>query len=790
MKFSEQWMRKWVNPSVSAQEMAEQLTMAGLEVDGVEPVAAEFSGILIGEVLGVEPHPDADKLRVCRVNAGDGGEPLTIVCGAPNVAAGMRVPLAKVGAVLPGLKIKASKLRGVKSFGMLCSAKELGLAETSEGLLALPADAPIGEDIRAYLQLDDVAIDVDLTPNRGDCLSILGIARELGTLNRCDLTRPEMAAISATIDDTFPIRLEAGERCPHYAGRVIRDVNPAAPTPLWMKEHLRRSGLRSISAIVDITNYVLLELGQPMHAFDLNKLQDGIVVREAVAGEKLTLLDDQEITLDADTLVIADAQGPQALAGIMGGAASAVGDDTRDIFLESAFFTPEKLAGCARRYGLQTDSSYRFERGVDPSLQVLAIERATALLQGICGGEVGPVSEVSSESHQVAKAPVTLRSARITRLLGQDFAASEVEDILTRLGIHMENQSEGVWQAVPPAFRFDINIEADLIEELARVHGYNQLPSTHAHTGLRIQPQTDRGMDDLRAVLVQRGYQEAITYSFVDAKLQAQLLPELTAIPLANPLASDMAVMRTGLWPGLLQAAQHNLKRQQASVRLFENGLRFVQQGDNMQQDAMLAGLLCGPLVPEQWGEAARDVDFYDAKADVEALLQLANLEPVRFQAANHPALHPGQCAEIMRDGRRIGWLGALHPALAHHFDMTKPLFLFELELDALLIGRLPQFQALSRFPSTRRDIALIVDEAVQAAELLDAVRAQAGEFLVNLQLFDIYRGKGIDSGKKSLALGLTFRASSRNLTESEVDATMSALLEALETGFKAVLRD
>ncbi|HSH28745.1 MAG TPA: phenylalanine--tRNA ligase subunit beta, partial [Thiohalobacter sp.] len=625
MKVSEQWLREWVNPPVDTQALAEQLTMAGLEVDSIEPAAGEFDSVVVGEVLEIAPHPDADKLRVCRVEAGQDGDPLQIVCGAPNVHQGMRAPVALVGGSLPGgLRIKKAKLRGVESFGMLCSARELGLSEEHAGLMALPVDAPVGTDIRDYLELDDRIIEVDLTPNRGDCLGIAGIAREVALLNDCETTPPQIAPVVAAVDDTFPVTVAEPEACPRYLGRVIRGIDPEAVTPLWLQERLRRGGIRPLGPVIDVTNYVLLELGQPMHGFDLARLQDGIEVRLARPGERLVLLDGREVELAADSLVIADGSGPLALAGVMGGEASGVGEATRDLFLECAFFDPLHIAGRARAYGLQTDSSYRFERGVDPELQLRALDRATQLLLAICGGRPGPVIEMTSDIHLPRRPAIRLRSERIRRLLGFELKAAEVAGILEGLGCAVDAEREN-WSVIPPSHRFDLAIEADLIEELGRVHGYNRLPSRAPAGRLQMTPQREEQvtLNRLRLSLVERGYQEAITYSFVDAALQTRLDPERAAIPLANPLSADLAVMRSSLWPGLLTALGHNLRRQQARVRFFECGLNFISQDNEIQQQSYIAGALCGSALPEQWGAVDGGLDFFDVKADVEALLRL-----------------------------------------------------------------------------------------------------------------------------------------------------------------------
>jgi phenylalanyl-tRNA synthetase beta chain len=793
MKFSEQWLREWVNPSVSTEELCHQLTMAGLEVDAVEPVAAVFSGVVVGEVLAVAPHPDADKLRVTQVNVGE-AEPVQIVCGAANVRAGLRVACAVVGARLPGdFNIKKAKLRGVPSNGMLCSASELGLAESSAGLLELPADAPVGENFRDYLQLDDVSIELGLTPNRGDCLSIAGIAREAGVLNHAEVRGPEGAAVTATLDDTLPITVAAQAACPRYLGRVIRGVNVAATTPLWMQERLRRSGTRSLGPVVDVTNYVLLELGQPMHAFDLGKLNGGIQVRLALSGETLKLLNDEEVVLDGETLVIADEGGALALAGVMGGAASAVSDTTQDIFLESAFFSPASIAGRARRYGLHTDSSHRFERGVSPELATQAMERATALLLEIAGGSAGPISEVCAPQFLPQVEPITLRHARIERVLGCPVSQQSIEEILGRLAMQVDARGEG-WQVTPPAFRFDVSIEEDLIEEIGRIIGYSNLPSTRPQGALRMgeRPEAQLGKGELAAVLVARGYQEAITYTFVEPKMQQLLEPQVNPIALANPISADMAVMRTTLWAGLLPVLQRNLNRQQGRVRLFEYGLRFIPlEGGTIQQDNVLAGILFGPVLPEQWGAAEQKLDFFDLKGDVEALLALGGRhEAFTFSAEFHPALHPGQSARIYLNDKAVGWLGAAHPSLESHLGLSGHAFMFEIEATALLSGTVAKFSEISKYPAIRRDIALVLERNTPASAVVEAARRAAPETLQNLKLFDLYQGEHIDSGRKSIALGLTLQAQSRTLTDEEVDSAIEQIVTTLANELGAALRE
>ena len=790
MKFSEAWLREWVNPKLDTQQLAEQLTMAGLEVDSVEPVAAGFSGVVVAEVLSVETHPDADKLRVCQVAVG-GDAPLQIVCGAPNVCAGMKAPLATVGGRMPDdMKIRKAKLRGIVSHGMLCSARELGLSDEHQGLMDLPADAPVGSDLRDYLGLNDVTIDVDLTPNRGDCLGMEGVAREVGALTRTDLTPPAFESVAAAIADQLPIDVQSPEACPRYLGRVIRGIDPNAQTPLWMQEKLRRGGIRSLGPVVDVTNYVLLELGQPMHAFDLKQLSGGIEVRFARAGETLTLLDERTIDLDKETLLICDRQKALALAGVMGGIDSGISEATDSLFLEVACFTPEKIAGRARRYGLTTDASYRFERGVDPHLQQRAMERATALLLELVGGQAGPVVDVSSQQHLAKKSVITLRRARIERLLGYVPADEQVEDILSRLGVAVQAGDEG-WMATPPGYRFDLTMEADLIEEVGRVFGYNQLPiaSNRADLIMRPLPEAATSLERVQAILVDRDYQEAITYSFVDAALLQELDSGSRPVALSNPISSEMSVMRSSLWAGLVGAVQYNLSRQQGRIRIFETGLKFVSQDDEIQQTNMLSGVVVGSRLPEQWGAAKEATDFFDVKADVEALLERSGVV-AEFRAERHSALHPGQTAAILVEGVRIGWLGCIHPGLAQKLEIPRKTYLFELKLDVLLKGSLPRFEKLSRFPSIRRDLAIVVNVETPTGALCDSINQQAGSLLQDLLVFDVYHGSGIESGRKSVALGLILQDSSRTLTDVDVDSVITAITSRLEKQFGATLRE
>lgn len=786
MKFSEQWLREWIDPALSTEALAHRLTMAGLEVDAIDAVAGEFSCVVVGEVLSVSQHPDADKLRVCEVSTGQ--DTYQVVCGADNVRAGLKVPFALVGAVLPGgLKIKKAKLRGVESSGMLCAEQELGLSDASAGLLELPADAPTGKDLRDYLQLDDRVIELGVTPNRADCLSIRGIARDLAAVLGTAATEPALAPQAARTDATFPVAVHATADCPRYLGRVVRGVDISRPTPLWMQEKLRRAGIRSIDAVVDITNYVLLELGQPMHAFDLARLRDGIVVRHAEAGETLVLLNGQTIKLAAGDLVIADASGPLALAGIMGGSASAVDEQTRDIFLESAHFNPERLAGRARRYGLHTDSSHRFERGVDPELPRIAMERATELLLACVGGEPGPVTECVDQQTLPRREPIALRGARIQRLLGVAVSDQQVETLLGALGLELSADQDG-WRVQPPSWRFDLALEVDLIEELARLVGYEQIPARSIQTTLALRPQSEtrQPLGGLRQRLIARGYQEAVTYSFIDRGLQSAVQPELAPAELVNPISAELSVMRTSLMSGLLRALSYNLNRQQYRVRLFETGLRFLVTDAGLKQTETLALLASGRRAPESWSESGEAVDFYDLKGDLETVAG-AGLE---FARGEHPALHPGQCAAVHKNGHLIGHIGTLHPDLQRRLDIDQPVVLAELDLAPLLSTELPRFKALSRFPEVRRDIAVVVDRSLAAADLLAIVRDMAGDYLTNLRLFDTYEGKGIDPQRKSLGLGLTFQHSSRTLNEDEINDAVARVVAALNTHFGATLRN
>ena len=790
MKFNERWVREWVDPPIDTEGLAARLTAIGLEVESVAPVAGSIGEVAIAEVVGVAPHPGADRLSLCEVDDGSGAL-RRVVCGAPNVRPGLRSALARPGARLPdGSKIRESRIRGEVSQGMLCSARELGLGDEADGILDLGAGAPVGGDLAEWLELDDVVIEVGLTPNRGDCLCIAGIAREIAAATRVAMRRRERApAVEPRIGDALPIALDAPARCPRYVGRAVRGIDPGAASPPWMTERLRRCGLRPLSAVVDVTNYVMLELGQPMHAFDLGKLDAGIRVRNGREGESLTLLDGSVAALDGDALVIADESRPVALAGVMGGLESGVTGATRDVFLESAWFDPRTIALEARRRGMHTDASHRFERAVAPDLQREAMERATKLLIEIAGGEPGPIVEAADEGRLPRPGPVTLRRARLRRVLGAEVPAHEVRDVLSRLGMRVEETRDG-WAVTPPPYRPDVGIEVDLIEEVARIVGFENLPGTapSADLGIAARAEGDVGVARVRGRLVDRGYHEAVTYSFVDAALQARIAPAPDGVALANPIASDMGVMRTTLWPGLIGAAIHNVNRQQPRVRLFETGLVFIPDGGQVRQPGMIGAIAAGPVAPEQWADAPRTVDFYDVKGDVEALLALSG-RPAEFVADTHPALHPGQTAAIVQGGERIGAIGVLHPALASEFRLPGAV-LFELRLDPVVAGTVPKFKALSRFPAVRRDLSLLAPEAATASSVRACIERAGVGVLEGLELFDVYSGEGVDPGMKGMSLALTFQSPSRTLDDAEVAAALSVILDSLAGTLGVALRE
>ncbi len=792
MKVSIEWLNEWVDAGWDAATLASRLTMAGLEVEGVEPACPPFSGVVVGEVVSCERHPDADKLTVCRVEDGS-GSPLQVVCGAPNVRPGLRSAFARVGAVLPGgLKIKRAKLRGVESAGMLCSARELGLGEGHEGILDLPGELAAGTDLRAALALDDAILEVNVTPNRGDALSILGIAREVAAIAAARLATPPAEPVASALKERLEVRLGAApEACPRFAGRVLRGLRPDARTPLWMCERLRRSGLRPISPIVDVTNYVMLELGQPMHAYDLRRIAGYIEVRWAREGERLALLDGRTAELAGDVLVIADADGPVGAAGIMGGERSGIAADTTDVFLEVAYFAPEAVAGRARRLGLQTDASQRFERGVDPRLQERAMDRATALLLEIAGGQAGPLTLAQSEPHLPRRPGVQLELDHVERLLGVKVLRHEIEAMLRRLGMQVAGAGETLG-VIPPSHRFDIALPQDLIEEIARLYGYDRIPEADAPV-----PQVPRAVTEQRvsrrrlaSALVDRGFQQAVTYSFVDPALQKLVDPGGEALALANPISADLAVMRGSLWPGLLKALIENVRRQQERVRLFEIGTRFAVSDGALNERQSLAGLLWGRAATEQWGLGAREFDFFDAKADVQALLGLTGPREPRYVADVLPCLRPGRAARIVEGEVTLGWVGELHPEACRVLDLRRAPLLFELDVASSFCAQLPVFEEYSRYPQVRRDLAVVVSEHVSFEQIRSEILAAAAGSLRELRVFDVYRGPGIEPGTKSVALGLILQERSRTLTDQEGDAVVAAVIARLRSELQANIRD
>ena len=792
MKIAESWLREWVDPELGSEALAQQLTMLGHEADELVQVGTGLDGVVIGEVVEVGRHPDADRLSLCKVSNGN-GELLDIVCGAPNVRQGMKTPLATPGVVLPnGLKLRKSKIRGVVSHGMLCSATELHLGEDSDGILSLPDDAPVGEPLADYLGMPDTAIDLDLTPNRGDCFSVLGIARDVSAVTGAALKEAIVPAITPGIDDTHSVIVDVPEGCPNFAGRVIRNIDPNATSPLWMVERLRRSGLRAIHPVVDITNYVMLELGQPLHAYDLAKVTGPIRVRMATPGEKVTLLDDAEIEADDETMVIADDSGALGLAGIKGGLSTAVSDSTVDVFFEGAFWSQSFMAGRARRYGLHTDASLRFERGADPTGQARAVERATELLLEIAGGEAGPLTLETTEEFLPKRTAIRLRRQRIEILLGARIDDDRIVEILTRLGMNVEARDDG-WDVLPPSYRFDMNIEVDLIEEIARIYGYDQIPEVTATAETPLEPISETQADSERVaeVLLARDYQEAVTYSFVDPEMNTLFSGEVSELLLSNPISTEMAVMRTSLWPSLVAATAANAARQQDRVRLFEIAGSFHGALNDHHEVLRIAGSSFGRLMPEQWASQSQSVDFFDIKSDVEALLALAGeAATFDFVASEHPALQPGQVADIHRNGEKVGVLGKLHPKIAKRFDLKRDVFLFELDAAKALASAIPSATAISKFPAIRRDIAVVVEEKVSSKQLLDTVAAAVPDFLESVRVFDIFRGRGIEAGRKSVAIGLILQETSRTLTDDDADAARAAAVQRLQDEFNAELRD
>ena len=798
MKFSEAWLRQWVNPSLDSANLLHQMTMAGLEVDGTEPAAKVFSGVVVAQIQSAEQHPDADKLKVCQVS--DGVDVFQVVCGAPNAREGLITAFAKVGAVLPdNFKIKKAKLRGVESFGMLCGADEIGLEEDSEGIIELPADSTIGADLAgiagADLPLDDLTVDVDLTPNRGDCLSLKGLAREVGVLNNLEVTYPEIPAVAPQIDTTFPVEVIASEQCPRYLGRVIEGVDLSQPSPPWLTERLRRCGLRSIDPVVDVTNFVLIEQGQPMHAFDLARLQGGITVRMALIEDKLTLLSGQEVSLDENTLVIADGTGPVAMAGVMGGEHTGVSADSKDIFFECAFFSPLAIAGTARRYGLHTDASHRYERGVDSQLQHQALERATQILIDITGGRPGPITEALSAEHLPNIAPITLRESKVNSLLGIDIDPTQVDQALVRLDftVHSREQIESglTWQVTAPSHRFDIALEADLVEEICRIYGYNNIPSTQPVIRLPLAtvPLQTHSEPQLKRQLAGLGFQEVVTYSFIDPATQRLFDPDVEPLMLANPMSSEQSVMRTTLLTGLADAAKKNISRQQTSGQLFEVGLVFdtSAKDQGLMQKVKVAGALWGRRQDENWCETADKVDFFDVKGNVEALCAWAGIS-VDVATTQDVALHPGQSAQLTLNGEVVGRIGRLHPVIEKHLGLPE-VFVFELDGQAMMARPSRRHHGVSKFPSVRRDLAVVVKRDVTASEVVATVSNVLNENCIDIMLFDVYQGEGIDSNEKSLGLGLTLQSQTTTLNEEEINALAEQATQALMDKYQARLR-
>lgn len=791
MKISENWLRTWVNPAIDSDTLSDQLTMLGLEVDELAPVAKPFTGVVVGEVLTVEQHPDADRLRVTTVNIGS-GEPLQIVCGAPNVRAGMKAPVATIGAVLPGdFKIKKGKLRGVESQGMLCGASEIDLEDKIDGLLELPDDAPVGVNIREYLKLDDNVIDISITPNRGDCFSIRGIAREVAVINQLQMNEPEIKSVDATITDEKKVVINT-DGAPRYLGRVIKNVNVKASTPEWMEQALARSGIRTHSILVDVTNYVLMELGQPMHAFDLAKIEGAVHVRQAQPQEKLQLLNDQEVELQDDVMVIADDQKALAIAGIMGGLASSVTDDTTDIFLESAFFAPLAIAGRARRFGLHTDSSQRYERGVDFELPLIAMNRASQLIQELAGGEFGPITVAEKADLLPKREAIELKQAQVDQLLGYKVAAEFITDALTRLGCEVTVQADGEWSVVPPSHRYDMAIYQDLIEEVARIDGYDNIQISLPSMDVQLAKYQDCfEIAQLRQTVVTLGYQEAISFSFADAKLEKQLNPQVSPLMLANPISSDLAAMRSTLLSSLIPCVQYNLNRQQSRVRFFELGLRFDYQNANSIQDLKqiptLALVAVGSREPESWHAKPQPMDFFDFKGEVEEILAAGRVK-VEYVRSERPWLHPGQSAEILVDGQSIGYLGRLHPSLENELDLSTT-WVAELDQAAVLQSYVSNFTELSRFPSVRRDIALLISDNINVRDIQQLIEKTGGELLDSTWLFDVYTGQGVEEGKRSLAFALLWQHPSRTLEDAEIKSGMDNIIQVLENTYQATLR-
>jgi phenylalanyl-tRNA synthetase beta chain len=796
VRITYQWLQDFAEVTAAPSELAAQLTLAGLEVESVTPVAAPFFGVVVGEVLECARHPNAEKLSLCRVTT-DGSNSLQIICGAGNVLTGLKVAVAQVGAQLPnGVVIKRAKLRGLESEGMLCSARELGLDDEHEGIMELAPALELNTNVRDALRLEDSVLEVNATPNRGDCMSVFGIARDYTAARQRRYLTYQPRPVAARSDAVFPVTLESTS-CPIFTSRVIRGVSAVARAPEWMRERLRRVGSNSISAVVDVTNYVMLELGHPLHAYDLAKLAGGINVRMAKRDERITLLDGSEHRLDDDFLVIADANGPVGLAGIMGGRHTAISTDTTDVLLEAAHFVPDGVAGRARRLGLFTDAGQRYERGVDPELTVAAIERATELLLQCAGGEPGPVQVTRSAAPTTdAELWVPLRRERLSRLLGAEVPDAEVQGVLHSISDRVVTTAEG-WSVRRPSHRFDIHIEADLIEEVARLRGFDRITEQHALAPQIVGPVPEGRVinERLLTAVADRGYREIISYTFVDPALQRLLFPDTPALALANPLSAEMSEMRVSLWTGLLHACRDNMRRQQKRVRLFELGKKFLLDGpaqdSPLREVEALAGIVTGARLPEQWGSAHESLDFFDVKSDLIAVLSLAgDTTQIRFEPEALSCLHPGRAARIYRADTPIGWLGELHPQIIRAINFSGSGYLFELEVESAFAANRLEYKEISKFPSLRRDLAVIVDESVPLAVLRENVTVSASGLLRELRVFDVYRGPGVESTRKSIALGLILQDSSRTLTDVDADAVVTQVVARLRDVLSATIRD
>ncbi|WP_225639176.1 phenylalanine--tRNA ligase subunit beta [Candidatus Profftia sp. (ex Adelges kitamiensis)] len=796
MKFSELWLREWVNPAISSEVLLEQITMAGLEVDSIKSVASEFYGVFVGKVILCNHHPNIDKIWITKVDIGK-DKILDIVCEAPNCRKDLKVAVATIGSTLSnGDRIKNIQIHGVLSQGILCSFTHLGISENDNGIIELPMDAPIGINIREYLQLHDNTIEINVTPNRADCLSIIGIARDVAIHNNMSLNEPLIKVVPTTINDTLPVKVEAIEACPRYLSRVVKNINLTSSTPLWMREKLRRSGIRSINPIIDVTNYVLIELGQPIHAFDLNLIKGGIVIRMAKQeNEKIILLNGNEVTLSADTLVIADQEKILAMGGIMGGAYSCINMVTNDVLLECAYFNPSYIIGRARRQCLHTDASHRYERGVDPYIQAKAMERATSLLINICGGQAGPVIEITNEVMLPKYPTIILRRAKLDRLIGYHIVDDQVTDILKRLGCKVIFTKD-TWQVVAPSWSFDIKIEENIISKVARVYGYHNIPDVPIKVELMMTKNNEDNLplQRVKTMLADRGYQEVITYSFVDPKIQNLLHPSEESLSILSPISPEMSAMRVSLWTGLLSVVVHNQHRQESRVRLFETGLRFIPNTTanlGVRQEAMLACVITGNQYKEHWNFENKIVDFYDLKGDLESILDLTcNMNEFQFKAKTHPALHPGKSAAIYLSGILVGFIGVVHPALERKLDLNGRTVIFEIELQAIAKRRIPKSLHISRYPPNRRDISIVIDENIPAEDVLLECRRVGINQLVDVNLFDVYHGETVIDGYKSLAISLIFQDTTHTLKEQEITAAVAKCVQVLKYRFKASLRD